>query len=113
MLRVESSNDPTTALRRWQTTDHRRHRHSGNLSQHDGVRGCPANLHGSCFSTKPLHVPTQQKQQLDFHCLPSQSSFTKQLEEEAKRTVLTQLAKKRVDLQLKCTADANAVPSCD
>ncbi|WP_433662304.1 hypothetical protein ACQPW1_09185 [Nocardia sp. CA-128927] len=66
----------------------------------------------TCFSTKPVAVPTTRAAVIAFHCLPSDSRFTKQLEREAKDKVVKELANKRVDIRLRCTADADAVASC-
>jgi len=59
-----------------------------------------------CFTTKPVlscgqgYRAAQSKQmQLDFHCLPKQSPFTQQLIAESARSVITQLANKRVDIR--------------
>jgi hypothetical protein len=58
-----------------------------------------------CFTTKPVLTcvggrPTTTKQMLlDFHCLPKQSSFTQQLIVESHKTVIRQLANKRVDIR--------------
>ena len=60
----------------------------------------------ACFTTKPLNAcnagcrPTsEQEQQVEFHCLPKASPFTKQLQAEADRAVLKQLANKRIDFR--------------
>lgn len=59
----------------------------------------------ACFTTRPVMTcitgrPTSTKTiTLDFHCLPAESPFTKQLMVESERKYLSQLANKRVDFR--------------
>lgn len=59
-----------------------------------------------CFTTKPVNAclqgcrPTaEEEQSVEYHCLPKASPFTKQLQQEADKAVLKQLANKRVDFR--------------
>jgi hypothetical protein len=59
-----------------------------------------------CFTTKPVNscnagcrATAEQEQQVEFHCLPKASPFTKQLQQEADRQVLKQLSNKRIDFR--------------
>jgi hypothetical protein len=59
-----------------------------------------------CFTTKPVnacnqgcHATQEQEMNIEFHCLPKASPFTKQLQLEADRTILKQLANKRIDFR--------------
>lgn len=59
-----------------------------------------------CFTTKPVnacnqgcHATAEQEMNVEFHCLPKASPFTKQLQLEADRTILKQLANKRIDFR--------------
>jgi hypothetical protein len=59
-----------------------------------------------CFTTKPLNVCqsgcralSQRQAVVEFHCLPKNSPFTKQLQQEADHAILKQLANKRVDFR--------------
>ncbi|KAI1280670.1 Vitellogenin-5 [Halotydeus destructor] len=59
-----------------------------------------------CFTTKPMlvcqagcHQVAAVEQEVSFHCLPKASPFTKALQAEADKSVLRQLANKRVDFK--------------
>jgi len=59
-----------------------------------------------CFTTKPLMVcqagcrqAAAAEQEVSFHCLPKVSPFTKALQAEADKSILKQLANKRVDFR--------------
>lgn len=59
-----------------------------------------------CFTTRPVgvcgqtcRIASQSKRNVQFHCLPKESAFTRQLMVEAQKAVLKQLINKRVDLQ--------------
>jgi hypothetical protein len=59
-----------------------------------------------CFTTKPVNscnqgcrATAEEDQQVEFHCLPKNSPFTKQLQQEADKTILKQLTNKRIDFR--------------
>jgi len=59
-----------------------------------------------CFTTKPVNAcnaecraTRTEEKTVEFHCLPKASPFTKQLQQEADRAILRQLANKRVDFR--------------
>jgi len=59
-----------------------------------------------CFTTKPVNACNQgcrataeEDEEVQFHCLPKNSPFTKQLQAEADKAILKQLANKRVDFR--------------